>query len=70
MYVMARPNRGFVRYNFYIDRKHLKELKMLSSFEDRNVSDLIRGIISSFLVDKNPIELTDDMKKEEGETND
>ncbi len=69
MYIMARPSRGFVRYNFYIDKSHLDELKMLASFEDRSVSDLIRETISNFLIDKDPAELTDDMRMEEGETN-
>lgn len=69
MYIMTRPNRGFIRYNFYIDKKHLDELKMLASFEDRSVSDLIRETISKFLIDNDPIELTDDMRRKEGETN-
>lgn len=52
MYVMARPNRNLVKYTFYIDKRHLAELKTLASYEDRYASDIIREAIAFALGDK------------------
>lgn len=59
-----RPNRGFIKYAFYADKRHLDELRLLASYEDRTVSDLIREIISNFLHDDKSM-ISEELRKKE-----